>query len=147
MCSHSSTACNVNLRRPEKLRCLYSIVYTANNRSVGAKLVLQLQAIKDDGSWIVNDPKGKHTPADNIAEDPGHGAMFYGISCHCCLPSGDVTDANITSRAAASDSDTWKQTFLCTLGRFDSIMVCNVSGRHGKLDGPACHSDALYLLC
>lgn len=50
-----------------------------------------MQALKDDGRYIINDPKGLSTPAQNIAEAPQHAAMMFGISCHCCLPSGALS--------------------------------------------------------
>ncbi len=49
---------------------------------------MNAQALKDSGCYIINDPRGKPTPAENIAEAPDQSAMLYGFSCHCCLPSG-----------------------------------------------------------
>lgn len=46
-----------------------------------------LQALKEDGAYIINDPKGAPTPAANIRHNPA-AAAFYGFSCHTCLPSG-----------------------------------------------------------
>jgi 2-polyprenyl-3-methyl-5-hydroxy-6-metoxy-1,4-benzoquinol methylase len=55
-------------------------------------LPLVRKALKDDGAYIINDPKGLPTPALNIAENPA-ATMMFGFSCHCCLPSG-MSDKN-----------------------------------------------------
>ena len=46
------------------------------------------QALKEDGSYIINDPRGRPTPAENIHENADLATVYYGFSCHCCLPSG-----------------------------------------------------------
>lgn len=44
-------------------------------------------ALKDDGCYIINDPKGLPTPAENIHNNPA-APLRFGFSCHSCLPSG-----------------------------------------------------------
>mmetsp|Transcript_1725 Transcript_1725/g.5015 ORF Transcript_1725/g.5015 Transcript_1725/m.5015 type:complete len:369 (-) Transcript_1725:310-1416(-) len=44
------------------------------------------KAVKPDGAYIINDPKGLPTPAANIHRNPA-APVFYGFSCHSCLPS------------------------------------------------------------
>jgi SAM-dependent methyltransferase len=47
------------------------------------------KALKDDAlGYIINDPRGKPTPAQNIAEEPERSMVYYGFSCYACLPSG-----------------------------------------------------------
>jgi len=48
------------------------------------------QSLKETGSYIINDPRGKPTPAENIAENADSAALYYGFSCHACLPSGEM---------------------------------------------------------
>ena len=52
---------------------------------------MALQALKDDAlGYIINDPRGKPTPAQNIAEEPERSTVYYGFSCYACLPSGAI---------------------------------------------------------
>lgn len=47
------------------------------------------KALKEDSfGYIVNDPRGKPTAAQNISEDPQRSTVYYGFSCYACLPSG-----------------------------------------------------------
>ena len=48
-----------------------------------------LQSLKEDGAYVINDPKGLPTPTDNIHRNPA-APLFYGFSCHSCLPSGEL---------------------------------------------------------
>lgn len=47
------------------------------------------QSLKEDGAYVINDPKGLPTPAENIHRNPA-ALLFYGFSCHSCLPSGET---------------------------------------------------------
>ena len=70
-----------------------------------------LQALKDDGSYIVNDLKGLPTPALNFAENLA-AAMMYGFSCHCCLPSGPHPRPSMSSIAAVLAPDAMRECLL-----------------------------------
>jgi hypothetical protein len=56
------------------------------------------QALKDDGCYIINDPKGLPTPAENIHNNPA-APLRFGFSCHSCLPSGGLSHQAQTYRS------------------------------------------------
>lgn len=54
-----------------------------------------LQALKEDGCYIINDPRGRPTAAENIAENADKASLYYGFSCHSCLPSGFLLSSDL----------------------------------------------------
>jgi hypothetical protein len=117
-----------------------------------------MQALKDDAlGYIINDPRGKPTPAQNIAEEPERSTVYYGFSCYACLPSGAVPSGcwtlvprdplTVAAAACCSGPNTHADQPRCWLlapsDPASPCMICRLHGMHSVANASTsecCHA-------